>query len=211
MIATTDLDEGADVTVVGSDGRDEATELLIDSVGERVVHIASCRVIVVKPGLLRPALPTSLPPSVHVARSAARNDSRGRGLVLIADDTFDTRELYEVYLSARGFTVRTVVDGAAALDAAVIALPDVIVMDLSMPRLDGVTATRQLKQNPRTKRIPVIIWTAYPHRAVQQGALEAGADTFLMKPCLPEELEAHVSRLIAGAAPSLSGTSGDAG
>ena len=53
MIATTALDEGADVTVVGSDGRDEATGLLIDSVGERVVHIASCRVIVVKPGLLR--------------------------------------------------------------------------------------------------------------------------------------------------------------
>jgi two-component system, cell cycle response regulator DivK len=141
-------------------------------------------------------MPAFLPSS-----ATSRSGSRGRGLVLIADDTFDTRELYEVYLTGRGFAVRTVVDGESALDTAATALPDVIVMDLSMPRLDGVTATRQLKQDPRTKGIPVIIWTAYPHKAVQQGALDAGADAFLTKPCLPEELEHHLSRLIAGTAP----------
>jgi CheY-like chemotaxis protein len=73
--------------------------------------------------------------------------------------------------------------------------PDVVVMDLAMPYVDGITAIRRLKMHPRTRRIPVILLTGYPSKAIQQGALEAGADVFLTKPCLPEDLERYVVQL----------------
>jgi two-component system, cell cycle response regulator DivK len=154
-----------------------------------------------RPSNPEPALPSLLirtPPSVRTALGDA-TASRGLGLVLIADDTFDTRELYEVYLTGQGFAVKTVTDGEAAVEEAIAIVPDVIVMDISMPRLDGVAATRQLKEHPRTRHVPVVIWTAYPHKAIQRGALEAGADAFMVKPCLPEELENHLRSLIPSA------------
>ena len=121
---------------------------------------------------------------------------RGQGLILIADDSFDTRELYDFYLTQRGFTVQTAWDGEAAIDTAVNAQPDVIVMDLSMPRVDGLQATQRLKSDPRTKHIPVIVWTAYPHKEVKRSVEDIKADVFLTKPCLPEELERLVRKLI---------------
>jgi two-component system cell cycle response regulator DivK len=116
--------------------------------------------------------------------------------VLIADDTFDTRELYGLYLTQCGFAVQTVTDGEAAIEIALESQPDVIVLDLSMPRVDGITATKRLREHPRTCHIPVIVVTGFPHRAAQRSALEAGADVFLGKPCLPEELGKQVQRLI---------------
>jgi two-component system cell cycle response regulator DivK len=89
-----------------------------------------------------------------------------------------------------------VIDGEAAIQKAVWSRPDVVVMDLSMPRLDGIGAIQRLKRDARTRQIPVIIFTGYPYKAIEQGALEAGADAFLTKPCLPEDLEQHIQRLI---------------
>ena len=122
--------------------------------------------------------------------------SRGAGLVLIADDTFDTRELYGLYLTLCGFAVQTATDGEAAVQIALESRPDVIVLDFSMPRVDGITATKRIKEHPRTRHIPVIVVTGFPHQAAQRGALEAGADVFLGKPCLPEDLGKQVQRLI---------------
>jgi len=65
-----------------------------------------------------------------------------------------------------------------------------------MPKLDGIEATRGLKREPRTRNIPVILLTGYAYKAIEGGALEAGAAGFLTKPCLPEELEAAVRRLL---------------
>jgi two-component system cell cycle response regulator DivK len=116
--------------------------------------------------------------------------------VLIADDTFDTRELYGLYLTRCGFAVQTVTDGEAAVEVALESRPDVIVLDFSMPRVDGITATKRIKEHPRTCHIPVIVVTGFPHQAAQRGALEAGADVFLGKPCLPEDLAKQVQRLL---------------
>ena len=66
-----------------------------------------------------------------------------------------------------------------------------------MPRLDGLDATRFLKQHRRTRRIPVIMLTGYPFEAIDKNVLEAGVDVFLTKPCLPEELERRIGRLVA--------------
>jgi two-component system, cell cycle response regulator DivK len=123
---------------------------------------------------------------------------RPAGVILVVDDTSDTREMYSLYLTSRGFKVPTAHDGLAGIEAACRHQPDVIVMDLSMPGLDGAEATRRLKADPRTCRIPVLMLTAYPMHAVQGGALDAGADDFLTKPCLPDLLEQRVQRLLVG-------------
>jgi CheY-like chemotaxis protein len=116
-------------------------------------------------------------------------------VILVVDDISDTREMYSLYLSGRGFKVPTASDGLSGLDAACTHRPDVIVMDLSMPGVDGIEATRRLKADPRTSHIPVLLLTAYPLHAVKGGALETGADDLLTKPCLPADLERHVQRL----------------
>lgn len=139
----------------------------------------------------RPPIPASLP-APRVAR-----DLRRAGLVLIVDDSLHTRELYNEYLTFRGFGVLTAPDGESGLALALTTKPDVVVMDLAMPGLNGITATHRLKQHPRTRRIPIIVLTGYAFRAIQQGALEAGADVFLTKPCLPEDLERTVRDLLA--------------
>ena len=139
----------------------------------------------------RPPVPASLP-----APRVLRNRRRA-GLVLIVDDSLHTRELYTEYLTFRGLGVLTAPDGDAGLALALTLRPDVIVMDLAMPGLNGITVTHRLKQHPRTRRIPVIVLTGYAFRAIQQGALEAGADVFLTKPCLPEDLERSVRDMLS--------------
>jgi CheY-like chemotaxis protein len=116
--------------------------------------------------------------------------------VLIADDSRDARDMYGQYLRHRGFRTFTTPDGAAAVELAIELRPDVVVMDLSMPLFDGLTAIKRLKQHPRPRPIPVILLTGYPSLAIERGALEAGADVFLTKPCLPEDLEGHVRRVL---------------
>jgi len=71
----------------------------------------------------------------------------------------------------------------------------VIVMDLAMPQIDGITAIRRIKTDPRMLRSRVILLSGYLHRVVGWGALEAGADLLLTKPCLPDILERYVNRL----------------
>lgn len=112
------------------------------------------------------------------------------------DDAADVREVYSEYFTARGFAVVTAPDGGTGISAALGCRPDVIVMDLSMPRVDGISAIRKLKMDRRTRNVPVILLTGHPYRAIERGALEEGADVFLTKPCLPEDLEQHVRRLI---------------
>ena len=131
-------------------------------------------------------------PSTGTARP---RPSRRPPVILIADDTTDARELYAEYFSNRGFTAITAHDGAAAVRIALEHVPDVIVMDLAMPEFDGITALRRIKADPRTNRTRVILLTGYPRKAVERGAYQAGADRFLTKPCLPEELERHVKEL----------------
>jgi two-component system, cell cycle response regulator DivK len=108
-----------------------------------------------------------------------------------------TRELYMEYLTFRGLGVVAAAEAESGLALAQTVRPDVIVMDIAMPGLNGITATHRLKQHPRTRGIPVIILTGYAFRAIEQGALEAGADVFLTKPCLPEDLELRIRDLLA--------------
>jgi len=123
-----------------------------------------------------------------------------RGHVLLADDSLLTCELFGEYLTARGFSVVFAHDGEAAVAGAIDARPDVIVIDLSMPRVDGVAAIRRLKRDARTRHIPVIVLTGHVASPREQEALSAGATAFCTKPCLPEEIERTIGDVIARAA-----------
>lgn len=123
--------------------------------------------------------------------------SPGAGsLVLVVDDFHDNREMYMQYLSFAGYRVAEAVDGEDALAKARSLLPDVIVMDLSLPRLDGWEATRRLKKDPLTRAIPVIALTGHALAGHAEGAMGAGCDAFVTKPCVPSELEARVREML---------------
>ena len=122
--------------------------------------------------------------------------SRRAGLVLIVDDSLHTRELYTEYLTHSGLGVVSAPEAESGLRLAETLRPDVIVMDVSMPGLNGIEAMHRLRLNRLTRRIPIIVLTGYAFRAIEQGAIEAGADAFLTKPCLPEDLEQRIRDLI---------------
>jgi len=149
-----------------------------------------------QPRVHRPLPQESRPQSRLDDRARRSRRARGVALVLVVDDSAHAREMYSEYLSHRGFSVLTAADGSQAIYYAVTARPDVIVMDLAMPNMSGITATQWLKSHPRARHIPIIILTGYPYRAIEEGALEAGAAMWLTKPCLPEDLEAHVHSLL---------------
>lgn len=123
---------------------------------------------------------------------------RPRPLVLIAEDFEDARELYRDYLQFSGFAVETATNGREAIQRALAMQPDVILMDASMPELDGWQATRELKANPATKHIPVLALTAHAFEDAKREAKAAGCDGFVTKPCLPDDLVAKVRSVLEG-------------
>jgi CheY-like chemotaxis protein len=118
-------------------------------------------------------------------------------LVLVVDDVAHGREIFAEYLEFRGFRVATAVDGLEALDKAFELRPDIILMDLSLPQLDGWEATRRLKQDERTSQIPIIALTAHALASAHDRAKEVGCDAVVTKPCIPKDLEAEVRRQLA--------------
>ena len=131
------------------------------------------------------------------SRQPPKSPGDGRaGLILVVEDDTDTRELYVDYLTYFGFRVVAVPDGVSAVAEASDLLPDLIVMDLALPYLDGWDATRQLKSQPRTARIPIVACTADAYPASAERALVAGCDVYLVKPCTPEELLKEIRRVL---------------
>ncbi|HVF58944.1 MAG TPA: response regulator [Thermoanaerobaculia bacterium] len=120
-----------------------------------------------------------------------------RPLVLVVDDVPDGREICAEYLAFRGYGVATAEDGQEALDKTSSLLPDVILMDLSLPGIDGWEATRRLKQDERTKHIRVIALTAHALPSAHERARAAGCDAVVTKPVLPEDLVLEVQRQLA--------------
>lgn len=131
------------------------------------------------------------------ARSPKRRIAVTPALVLIVDDDENQREMYSMYLAAKGFRIALAGDGVSAVRCAQSVQPDVIVMDLALPRLDGWEATRRLKQNPLTAHMPILAFTAHVFGAAGERAIDAGCDDYVIKPCLPEQLVRHIRSLLA--------------
>jgi two-component system cell cycle response regulator DivK len=123
---------------------------------------------------------------------------RDRPLVLIVEDQLELRQLYAEHLSMCGFDVIQAGDGAAAVTHTTEQFPDVVLMDLSLPVVDGWEATRRLKEDTRTAHIPVVALTAHDGAGELQRATQAGCDWFVPKPCPPQDLIEEVRRVLAG-------------
>jgi len=119
-------------------------------------------------------------------------------LVLIVDDFPDNREMYTQFLEFSGLRVVEAQNGHEALEKAFEFAPDLIVMDLSLPGLDGWEATRRLKADDRTRAIPVIALTGHALAGHSKGAMDAGCDAFITKPCLPERLLEEIHSMLKG-------------
>ncbi|GAC1525960.1 MAG: response regulator [Polyangiales bacterium] len=108
--------------------------------------------------------------------------------VLVVDDFADNRELYASTLAVAGFVVEEAENGQEALDAIALRRPGVVVMDLSMPVLDGWEATRRIKADAATAGIVVIAVTGHATKIGIERAKASGADAVVAKPCLPQDL-----------------------
>src|SRR5574342_21345 len=119
-----------------------------------------------------------------------------RPRVLLVDDYPDAREMYSEYLQFSGFDVVEAANGIEALQSAIERTPDIILMDLSLPVMDGWEATRRLKADDRTASIPVVALTGHALAGISEGAKRAGCDAFVTQPCLPEDLVKAIRKVL---------------
>jgi len=124
-----------------------------------------------------------------------------RPCVLLVDDYPDARDMYTEYLRFSGYDVVQAANGAEAIERALDRQPDIILMDLSLPVMDGWEATRRLKADKRTATIPVIALTGHALDGYSEGAKNAGCDGFVTKPCLPEDLVVEIEKVLKSRAP----------
>jgi CheY-like chemotaxis protein len=134
----------------------------------------------------------------EVDEARRSSGERDRPLVLIVEDQHELRQLYMQELALSGFDVIEAANGVDAIAHTASHTPDVVLMDLSLPILDGWEATRRLKADDRTAHIPIVALTAYDGSGELQRATRAGCDWFVPKPCPPDALVTEIRRVLAG-------------
>lgn len=116
--------------------------------------------------------------------------------VLIVEDQIEMRAIASAYLERHGYRVLATDNGADGVDRARREHPDLIFMDVSVPGMDGIRATAELKRDPATREIPIVIVSAHPYGSVGKRAKDAGCDGWLNKPCDPRRLLQEVQRRV---------------
>jgi CheY-like chemotaxis protein len=117
--------------------------------------------------------------------------------ILIAEDNATNRELFRELLEARGYTVVEACDGTEALQMMEQALPDILLLDIGMPVLDGFAVVRAIRENPRLAALPVLAVTAYAMQGDRERVLESGFDGYLSKPINATSLAQELERLLS--------------
>jgi CheY-like chemotaxis protein len=126
----------------------------------------------------------------------ARPDTRP--VVMVVDDTNDNLVLISLAVQEMNCRVVTAVNGEDALSVARLAEPDLILMDISMPKLDGIGATRLIRQEERIKDVPIVILSAFDTDVFRQQAIEAGVNGYFTKPIDFERLRRFIEKLLSG-------------
>jgi putative two-component system response regulator len=127
--------------------------------------------------------------------SRGKNMEKPNQILVIEDDIMNSRLLTAI-LTRLGYTVETAFDGITGLEKAVSSSPDLILLDLGLPRMDGYEVARRLKRDDKTKIIPILVVSAFSEVENRVRALEAGADDFLSKPIDQVEIQARVQSLL---------------
>ncbi|MEP6762907.1 MAG: response regulator [Gemmatimonadaceae bacterium] len=127
------------------------------------------------------------------------NTTANPGTILVVEDNEDNRVIYGTMLRAHGFVVQEADGGEVAIRMAKETPPNLVLMDIGLPNMDGVEATRLLKQDPATAEIPVLALTAHALLAERQRAVQAGVDGYLVKPIGSSALVREVQRALQSA------------
>jgi len=117
------------------------------------------------------------------------------GKVLIVEDHLDSREILMLQLQALGYEVAVATSGEEALEKALNEAPDIIIMDLGLPGMDGFEATARLKENTKTTKLPVLAYTAWSEDLYREKAKQAGMEAFLTKPAQHQVINAVIQRV----------------
>ncbi|MEP7308103.1 MAG: response regulator [Acidobacteriota bacterium] len=126
------------------------------------------------------------------------NSTQQKPRVLLVEDYDDAREMYVEYLTLCGFDMAEAANGVQAIERALERLPHIVVMDLSLPQMDGWETARRLREDSRTAGIPILALTGHVLADFSKRARESGFEGFLTKPCLPEDLVAEIHRVLDG-------------
>jgi two-component system cell cycle response regulator DivK len=118
--------------------------------------------------------------------------------ILVIEDTEDNRQILRDLLTAAGYDIIEAVDGEAGVAMAMDQHPDLILMDIQLPVIDGYEATRRIKADPSTRHIPVVAVTSYALAGDEAKTREAGCDGYIAKPYSPRNLLAKVREFLAG-------------
>ena len=117
--------------------------------------------------------------------------------ILIVEDNPRNMRLLEMTLRAKGYTLLTATDGGEALDMAVRERPDLIIMDIQLPKVNGLAVTRKLRETPEFRHTPIIAITAYAMKGDREKAIEAGCDAYLPKPINTRELPEVIAAMLS--------------
>jgi CheY-like chemotaxis protein len=133
----------------------------------------------------------------HSKQLAMVPSTQHQPTILVVDDFDDTRLLLRTWLERRGFRVIEAEDGVEAIQRAKTDLPDLIIMDMEMPQLDGLSATRRIRQINNLLRVPIVAVSAYGADQFRELALEAGCDEYVSTPFEPTALEKIIRSLMS--------------
>jgi CheY-like chemotaxis protein len=120
-----------------------------------------------------------------------------KSLILLVEDNETTRELVQTQLTFLGYRVTTAKNGAEAVAKAIAELPDLIVMDIQMPVMDGLQAASQIRQEPTTQVIPILAATAKTMSGDKQKCLDSGCNDYIAKPFTHRQLQVAVEKLLS--------------
>lgn len=137
-----------------------------------------------------------------VQLTAKATESAAAPQILVVDDEVDIRAVLALALRRSGYQVRTAGDGLEALEEIRRQPPDLVILDVTMPRLDGFETLRRIRQSGATARLPVIMLTARAQPADRAQGVDGGADDYLAKPCPPSEVLARVRSVLGRQRPA---------